>query len=238
MPRRAPSFAAAWDEFVHLSHTEDSLARTRRGFRRWFLRPYISFIIPIEDETALARLAAWQARFQPWLNYDPPPVETLHITLYELGRLTRRPWLWLPHTWQREALFHLAEQVRATLEDRSPFVVEIGGLNAFSNVLFAEVQDCNSCLRATRVRLRRALPLKARIPSPRPYLPHITLGYWGQQPTAPLIHALREYRQFEPLRLKISTVKFTIYSPPVGAPERDVLRTSHEEVLTEFQFKA
>jgi 2'-5' RNA ligase len=238
MPRRAPSFAAAWDDFVRLSQTDDSLARARRGPRRWFLQPYVSFIIPIQDEAALARLTAWQTAFQPWLNYDPLPVEALHITLYDLGRLTRHPWLWLPHTWRRETLLHLADQIRATLEDRSPFEVEIGGLNAFSNALFAEIKDCDSCLRASRIRLRRALPLKARLPSPGPYLPHITLGYWGKQPAAPLIDAVRTYRQVEPLLLKVTHVKFTIYTPPTGTPERDFLRASHEEVLTEFQFKA
>jgi len=239
MPHRAPSFAAAWDDFVRLSQTDDSLERARRWPRRWFLMPYGSFIIPIQDGDILARLTEWQAIFQPWMSYDPLPAEALHITLYDLGRLThRRPWRWLPHTWQREALLPLADQVRGILEDRSPFVVEIGGLNAFSNVLLAEIQDCDSCLRATRVKLRRALPLKARIPSPGPYLPHVTLGYWGQRPTAPLIGALRAYRQVEPLRLKVDTVKFTIYTPPVGPPERDLLRASHEEVLTRFQFKA
>lgn len=237
MPRRAPSFAAAWDDFVYSTQTDDSLARVRRLPRRWFLLPYVSFVIPIEDNAALARLTEWQAEFQPWLHYDPLPLEALHITLYDLGRLTRRSWRWLPHTWRREALFHLADQVRETLEDRAPFEVEIGALNAFSNVLFAEIKDCDSCLRVTRVRLRRALPLKARLPSPGPYLPHITLGYWGRQPTAPLVDTLSAYRQAEPLLLKIDKVKFTIYTPPVGTPDRDLLRASHEEVIAEFQFK-
>ena len=56
-----------------------------------------------------------------------------------------------------------------------------------------------------RIKLRRALPLRARPASPWPYLPHITLGYWGEQPVAPVIAALRPWRDVTPLPLVWNT---------------------------------
>lgn len=238
MPRRAQSFAAAWDNFVHLDETDDSLARDHHGLRRWFLLPYIAFIVPVEDQAVVDWLAQWQTTLCPWLDYDPQPVESLHITLHNLGRLYRKPWIWMPHTWRHVALHRLAEQVRQTIESRPAFEVQVGPLNAFPNVLFAEVQDCDDCLRSLRVRLRRALPLKARFAPLGPNLPHITLGYWGQQSVYPLAEMLRSSREDKPLPLKVTRVKFTVYTFHAGSLGQDVLHKAQEEVIAEFRLKS
>jgi 2'-5' RNA ligase len=234
VPRQERSYAARWEQFTHLDHTQDSLASERRGLRRWLLRPYIAFIAPIEDPAVVGQIVAWQNALRPWLAYDPQPVNRLHITLHYVGGLRQKFWLWLPHTWRRAALPVMSERVRGILESPPVFEIRVGPLNAFANVLFAEVQDDQQCLRVLRAKLRRALPLRARPPSPWPYLPHISLGYWGERPVAPIVEAMRPFREVEPVTLRITRARLTVYTLGTSAPRRDVLRTAQEEIVTEF----
>jgi 2'-5' RNA ligase len=235
--RRAHSYATIWDRFVHLAQTQDSLALERRSLRGWLLLPYIAFVIPIEDPVVTARLKRWQEALRPWLHYDPQPAERLHVTLHYVGVLRHKPWLWLPHSWRHAALSRIAEQARATLENFDVFDLEFGPLNAFPNVLFAEVHDSDQCLRLLRVRLRRVLPVRARPPSPWPYMPHVTLGNWGQQPVTPLVNALKPYRTAEPALFRVTHVRLTVYTRDVMPLRRDALRAAQEDVITEFRLK-
>jgi 2'-5' RNA ligase len=234
VPRQKPSYAAKWEQFTHLDHTKDSLALDHRGLRRWLLMPYIAFIVPIEDPAVVGQVVEWQDALRPWLAYDPQPVDRLHITLHHVGGLRQRLWLLLPHTWRRAALAAIGERVRAALESLSSFEVRIGPLNALANVLIAEVQDDQECLRLLRVKLRRALPLRARPPSLWPYLPHITLGYWGEQPAAPIAETLQPFRKVAPVRLRITRVRLTVYTLGTPAPRRDMLHRAQEEIIAEF----
>jgi 2'-5' RNA ligase len=235
--RRARSYATVWDRFVHLSRTQDSLASERRGLWRWLLPPQIAFVIPIEDPAATEQLTHWQEAFHPWLGYDPQPEERLHITLHYVGVLRYKPWLWLPHSWRPSALARIAGQVRETLEDFEAFDLQLGPLNAFPNVLFAEVHDSDQCLRLLRVRLRRMLPVRARPPSPWPYMPHVTLGHWGQQPVAPLVEALKPYRAADPVRFHMARVRLTVYARNALPLRRDTLRAAQEDVIADYHLK-
>jgi 2'-5' RNA ligase len=228
-------YAAKWTQFTRLETTKDSLAADRRGLRRWLSRPYITFIVPIEDPAVIGQITRWQDALRPWLPYEPQPANGLHITLHYVGGLQHR--VWLPHTWQRAAVVELGKRVRDMLESQAPFTVQIGPLNAFSNALIAEVQDEQECLRVLRVGLRRALPLRARPVSPWPYLPHITLGYWGEQPTAPVVEAMRPWREVTPVMVWVERVQLTIYALEDGPPRPDALITAQEEVVTEFMLK-
>jgi 2'-5' RNA ligase len=229
------SYATRWAQFTRLEATKDSLAADRRGLRRWLSRPYITFIVPIEDQAVVGQIARWQDALRPWLSYEPQPANGLHITLHYVGGLRHR--VWLPHTWRRAAVVELGERVRDTLESQSPFTVQIGPLNAFPNVLIAEVHDEQECLRVLRVKLRRVLPLRARPVSPWPYLPHITLGYWGEQFVAPVIEAMQPWREITPLPVRAERVRLTIYALEGGPPRPDALLTAEEEIITEFVLK-
>jgi 2'-5' RNA ligase len=228
-------YAAKWAQFTRLETTKDSLVADRRGLRRWLSRPYITFIVPIEDPAVIRQFTAWQNALRRWLYYDPQPANRLHISLHYVGGLQRR--IWLPHTWRRAAVVALGERVRGTLESQSPFTVQVGPLNAFSNALIAEVQDEQECLRVLRAKLRRALPLRARPASPWPYLPHVTLGYWGEQATAPVIAAVQPWRDTTPVVLRIERVLLTIYALEDGPPRRDTLLKAEEQIITEFMLK-
>ncbi len=232
--QRVKPYAAKWAQFTRLETTKDSLAAERRGLRRWLLTPYITFILPVEDPAVILQIAAWQEALRPWLQYEPQPANRLHITLHYVGGLQHR--VWMPHTWRRAAVVALGERARATLENQPPFTIRVGPLNAFSNALIAEVQDGGGeCLRVLRARLRRALPLRARPGSPWPYLPHITLGYWGEQPAAPVIAAMRPWRKIAPVPLRVERVQLTVYTQENGRP--DALFTAEEEIITEFRLQ-
>ncbi len=230
-------YSSKWQQFTRLAHTSDSLALERRGWRRWLLLPYLAFIIPITDPAVVAQLSEWQRQLGSWLQYEPQPLELFHITLHYVGLLRRRKWLLMPHTWRRDALSSLAERVRDDLNDCSQFDVRIGPLNAFSNVLFAEVQDDSQCLRRLRARLRWALPLRARPPVHWGYLPHITLGYWGRQPGSPLVQALAPYRTIDPILLHVDAVKFTVFTRDGVSLGPDLLNAFQEDVIATYPLK-
>lgn len=234
LPLIDTSYGAIWERFTQIGHTQDSLAAEQRGWRRWAQLPYVAFVIPVEEPAVLQRLATWQTALRPWLAYAPQPAHFMHITLHIAGRLCHPLWFWRPDVWRRSALERLARTVQPVIESFSPFDVLVGPPNAFPNVLFAEVHDRDSCLRALRARLLRALPLRARTLSPWAFVPHITLGYWGRQPAAPVIAALAAHRQDEPVPLHVRRIRFTIYARDLGEPASDTLVAAREDVLAEY----
>lgn len=238
VPSYAQAYQTRWEQFTKLGYTQDSLALERRGLRRWLRLSHIAFVIPIDNPVAVAQLEAWQAAFRSVLPYDPPSPHRFHITLHYAGLERQSPWQRLPHIWRHDALPGLAERVRVVLEAFPQFEVALGPLNAFPNVLFAEVQDDSACLRALRATLRRALPLRARPPLRWAFLPHVTLGYWGEQPVEPLVAALQSHRTIEPVPCPVNCVRLTVYRRDPGPPDDDVLQDAHEDVIAEFRLRA
>ncbi len=111
-----------------------------------------------------------------------------------------------------------------------PFSVQIGPINAFPNVPIAEVHD-NGSLRMLRGVIAQAIP-PVLTPLNYPLIPHITLGYFGKQPAAPVRNALRPLRGLAPMTFTIDRVQLTLYSLKAGRHERSaVLLHSTEEVL-------
>ncbi len=237
MPRRDRAYAATWERFSRLSRTQDSLADERRGWRRWLLTPVVAFVIPVDDPAVCAGLESWQRALAPWLVYDPQPAEHLHITLHIAGRLSPVSWLLLPSFLRRSEVGRLAERARPVFGRFNPFEVGIGPPNAFANALFAEVQDEAGCLQALRAELRRALPLRARPPLRWPFVPHVTLGFWGRQPVAPLVQALVPYRSAAPLPLRVTAVHLTLYHQDSALLRPDVLRTAREEIVAGYRLE-
>jgi 2'-5' RNA ligase len=233
VPDYTQLFEEKWQQFAQLRYTVDSLRDDQRGIRRWLLLPYIAFIIPIDDPAVVEQLQAWQNLLHPWLPYAPQPAERLHITLNYVGGLRRLAWLVLPYTWSRLMLPQLVKRTRHIFDEFEPFTVHLGPLNAFPNVLLTEVQDTERCLRLLRARIRRALPLRARPPSPWTYLPHVTLGYWGHQSAAPLVEALKPYRAVEPIPFTISHIKFTVYTRDTLL-HSNILSDAREDVIANF----
>ncbi len=224
------AFQRTWERFSRLQTTQDELAPERINEC-----PYLTFLIPLDDEAVRARCAVWQQALRPYLRYTPQPPEMLHISLHYMGYLRKHAWLWSLRTWPRNVLPELAERVRPALSAFAPFDVMIGPLNAFPGVLIAEVDDPHKHLRAMYAALKRALPWRARLGySPYSYMPHVTLGYWGEQPAAPLIRALRAYRDVQPVRFRVQRVHFTLYTRDVAETAADALVEAREEILAEY----
>jgi 2'-5' RNA ligase len=235
--RYAQRYASLWNQFARLDQTRDSLAAERRGWRRWLLHPYVGFVIQIDDQTVTNQLAEWQQAFRSWFQYDPIPPEQFHISLHHVGMLRGSGWPQLPNLWRRGALTQLAEQVREVLDGCPAFTVQAGPLNAFSNALFAEVQDDDHALRWLRAKVRKALPLRARPPMPWAYVPHVTLGYWGKQPAAPIRDALRSYREIERVPFRVRLVEFTTYTIDPAPNRRDLFLTAQEDIIAAYHLK-
>ncbi len=233
MSHRDPVFQALWQYFTQFPTTIDSLADERHAQRR--LLPDISFIIPIDDEQVIAQCQAWQAAFAEHFAYVPQPPHYLHITLHMMGDLRRWFWQRGATMWQRAELTRIAEQICGAVERLPAFDVRIGPLTSFPTALIAEVRDPGGALDTLRETLKAALPPRAW-PPPRfsDYLPHVTLGYWGAQPVAPLAAALGHHRDSDPLTLRIRRVKFTTYTRR-AVLRRDVLVTAREELIAAFQ---
>lgn len=236
MSHRDEAFQANWQRFTRLAETSDTLADERIGDRRWRWRlPDIAFVIPVENEAAVARCVEWQQALRQWFEYEPQPADRLHITLHYLGDLRHHFWQWRLTTWGRASLRKLAEQTRVALAEFGPFEVLIGPLNAFPGGLFAEVHGDDGQLDRMRNAIKAALPWRASLLYiGRAYLPHVTLGYWGRQPVDPLVQALSRYRDIDPVPLRVERVKFTIYARDAVPLRRDVLRTAREEVIAKY----
>ncbi len=231
----ARAFQRIWKRFSRLKTTRDEIANERAVGPR----PYLTFLIPLDDEAVRARCAAWQQALHAYLPYTPQPVERLHISLHYMGYLREGRWRWGLRSWQREMLPVLAERARAALRAFAPFEVWIGPLNAFAGVLIAEVHDPQGRLHAMRRALKRALPWRARLSySPYPYMPHVTLGYWGKQPVAPLLRALRAYREVEPIRFRVRRVRFTVYRRDTVTNPSETLAQAQEEIVAEYMLQA
>lgn len=229
MSHRDPAFQALWQYFAQSTTTFDALAEERR------LLPDISFIIPIDDARVMAQCQAWQQAFTSYFAYDSHPAHFLHITLHHMGELRRWFWQCGEMFWWRRELRALAEQIREAIERIPAFDVQIGPLNSFPTALIAEVHDPGGELDALRETLKAALPPRAW-PPPRfsGYLPHVTLGYWGEQAVAPLAAEIEPYRDNKPLAARIRRVKLTVYARS-AVLRRDVLVTARETLIAAFQ---
>lgn len=236
MSHRDQVFQAMWRYFAQSETTVDVLAQERRVEPRFL--PDISFLMPVDDEAVIAQCRVWQAAFADRFQYLPQPLHYLHITLHYMGDLRRWYWQTGPTLWRRAVLPAIAEQIRAALENFPAFEVQIGPLTAFPSALVAEVHDPGAELDALRETLKAALPERAWPPSRfGGYVPHVTLGYWGEQPVAPLAAAIEPFRDDDPLPLRINRVKFTTYMRDPAALRPDVLVTAREEVIAGYQLR-
>lgn len=222
-------FDAVWQRFERLSHTEDTMRKSTARLRRWLTPVNVSFVIPIDDTAVFDYLGYAQQSLLTDLQFAPQPKDKLHITLYQVGYLRQTP-LRIPGSWSRAELMHIVDRARQYLGLMQPFSVQIGPINAFPNVPIAEVHD-NGSLRMLRGVIAQAIP-PVLTPLNYPLIPHITLGYFGKQPAAPVRNALRPLRGLAPMSFTVDRVQLTLYSLKAGRHERSaVLLHSTEEVL-------
>jgi len=226
----AVQFDTVWQRFTRLSHTTDSLGAWSMRWRRWLTPVSVSFIVPVTDPEISGYLIDAQQPLAPYMTYTPQPAEKLHITIHLLGYL--RAGLPLPGTWTRSELQVLSNKAQALLAKFPPFEVRVGPINAFPNVAIAEVHD-DGQLRFLETAIHELIPGARRTTRSYPLIPHVTLGYFGQRPAAPIIDALRPLRGLPALPLVVDRVALTLYYRSSGSyPSKYLLRHSVEEVIT------
>jgi 2'-5' RNA ligase len=224
-----PQFDLMWQRFQRLSRTTDSLNKWSARFKRWLTPVNVSFVIPINDPTVCDYLCRAQEALRPHLQYDPQPADKLHITLFQLGYLKQTP-LPIPHLWKKAQLYKIATLAQEYLRLMESLDVEVGPINAFPNVAIAEVRD-QGRLRLLRRLISRAIP-PMLLPLNFPLIPHITLGYFGSQPTTPICETILPMRNWPHLPLKIDHVEMTLYyrKPELYKPSEALIH-SEERVM-------
>ncbi|MEP7287037.1 MAG: 2'-5' RNA ligase family protein [Chloroflexota bacterium] len=224
-----PQFESLWRRFERLDYTVDSLDSRSMRLRRWLTPVNVSFIIPIEDPAVYEYLAEAQRPLIPHMVYTPQPADKLHITLYQIGYLRQLPFR-LPGTWSHNELKRMADVAGESLRMMRPFRVQIGPVNAFPNVAIAEVRD-EGRLRLLHSIVARATP-PLSIQLNYPLIPHITLGFFGKLPAAPIRNALRPLRKLPRILFNVEQVELTLYYRKVGPYDpSQALQHSAEEIL-------
>ena len=232
----AAQFDGLWQRFSQLAYTSDTLNTWSIRWRRWLTPISASFIIPIADSTISRYLIEAQQPLAPYMTYTPQPAEKLHITLRLVGYV--RAGLMLPDTWTRSELHALANHARTLFAKFPPFEVRVGPINAFPNVAIAEVHD-EGQLRLLETAIGELIPKARRTRRPYPLIPHVTLGYFGRRPAAPIIEALRPLRSLPPMLLTVDRVALTLYYRRGGSyPTKYLLRHSVEEVIATLPLKS
>jgi 2'-5' RNA ligase len=222
-------FDALWERFTRLSHTTDTLGTWSMRWRRWLTPISVSFIVPINDPAISDYLIDAQQSLAPYMTYTPQPAEKLHITLSLIGYV--RAGLPLPGTWTRSELQALANHARTLFAKLPSFEVRVGPINAFPNVAIAEVHD-EGQLRLLETAIGELIPKARRANRSYPLIPHVTLGYFGHRPAAPIIEALRPLRSLPSLPFSVDQASLTLYYRSSGSyPTRYLLRHSVEEVI-------
>ena len=222
-------YDALWRRFERLSNTTDSLSSWRMRVQRFLTPVNVSFIIPIEDKAVCDYLGRAQQVLLSYMDYEPQPPDKLHITVYQIGYLRqgRSPF---SGRWTRSQLNPMANLAKDYLQLLRPFTVKVGPINAFPNVPIAEVRDSGR-LRLLRGVLAQSVPRQI-VAVNYPLIPHVTLGYFGAQPAAPLRNALRPLRDWKPIPFTVERVYLTLYYRKPGPYSRkQALLHSVEEVL-------
>jgi 2'-5' RNA ligase len=185
-------YAAAWTRFQSLTgliHTfEDVDSPWAHGRSR-----YGAFLVRVDDATARDHLRPLAERIAGVPGVIPYPEEYWHITIKTAGFLVPEP------TAEDEvpeaAIAQIIESATGILDPQPAFDLQIGPINAFPDVVIAEVWDAG-VVRRLNTALLEAVPGLLRQPFDGPYfLPHVSLArYAGNEGIEQLKSTLADLR--------------------------------------------
>ncbi|MFN7144390.1 MAG: 2'-5' RNA ligase family protein [Myxococcota bacterium] len=201
-------FDEVWQRFLAAPTTLGPTPGVREAWHRGRPR-YAVWALRVEEAPIRARAAALADHLAP---HGVLPFRDPHITVFVAGFPTA-----VPLADDDVAEHVLAAQVDALRACRLPPPrLAVGGLNAFLSCPVLEVLDPHGDL----ARLRA--PLAALHPEIRfaPYLPHLTVGTFGDtRPTAPVAAAVAPFRGLPPLPLAPRAVDLVSFdADDVGGP--------------------
>ena len=164
-------YDACWDEFIIGDHI--SPPSFGEGVA-------LTLLFWLRDQAIIQRLAGLQRRVASAVPLKVIPREALHITVRYIGELTNHP--------QRDSelrpdrIPELLAFLRTTLLDLPSFSVSLRRINSFRVCPFAEVHDGGAILRirdAVEPGLRE-MGFPHYESGSRGFLPHLSLGYYGE----------------------------------------------------------
>ena len=169
----------------------------RRGRERYAIWMVDADTAPMRERVELVRgvLAGLFTRHQ-----RPP-----HITLHVCGFINEPAVL--DDDFDRAMLAR--QRVALTAAQRSPFTLEIGGIDSFDSAAFLRVRDPTHALTALRAALARGQPEVC----PGRYTPHLTIGMYRDRFSKRIVRQrLAALSPLPPLRLTVSNIVFAGYA--------------------------
>lgn len=207
-------FDEVWRQFTTAPATLGPTPGVREAWHRG-RRRYAVWVLRVGDAALRHRAAAMADHLAP---HGVLPFRDPHVTVFVLGFPAA-----VPLADDDVAEHVLAAQVDALRACRLPPPrVAVGGLNAFLSCPVLEVLDPHDDL----ARLRA--PLAALHPEIRfaPYLPHLTVGTFGDtRPTHPVAAAIAPFRALPPLPLTADSVDLVSFDADVVGGPLDTLAT-------------
>ncbi len=202
----APDFAAAWQDFIAGPRTLGPTAGVREAWHKGRPR-YAAWVLRVRDERVDERVRALHealaGQVAPW------PLAGLHVTLYVAGFPTASP------THDDDVHEEALEQAVEHLTGARAPVLRVGAANSFLScpVLEVELDEAGYGLRTQLASAHREVRFA-------PYRPHLTLGTWpGRVPVAPLVEALRPWRELPEITVRIDHLELATFDAHVaGAP--------------------
>lgn len=191
------------------SHT---LRNERRDFVEWHRgrKPYVFWALDVDTDAVRQRLAAAARHLDGLLleGYCRQP----HVTLEICGFAGQEP--------QAEDEFgpaHLPAQIEALRQAApAPFDIEIGHLDSFSSAPYLALNKGGEAI----AEIRRCLARQGVMRLYGDYLPHVTLGLYGDAWPADEVNArLATFSASAALRQRIERVSLMGYDPSeIGGP--------------------
>jgi 2'-5' RNA ligase len=176
-----------WDRFARGDHISRMPHREGIG---------IGLIVRIQEQEIVERISAILHQLEPLGELSPVPLDTLHLTVRNLGALAEQPKG--QQAVSPAQLPALIESIGRALAGTHRFSVHLGRVNSFFVCPIIEVYD-NGRILAIRERLEQefvALDLSDYDYGPRGFIPHLTLGSYTEDSDGAMarqaLSALRE----------------------------------------------
>lgn len=193
-----------WARFVAAPTTLGPTPGVREAWHRGRPR-YAVWVLRVHDPAVLDRRAAMADHLAP---HGAQPFTDPHVTVFVAGFPTERP---VEDDDVAEATLRAQLAALAAAPLRAPRLT-VGGLNAFLTCPMLEIHDPHGDLDALRAPLLGALLGAEREVRFAPFLPHFTVGPFGDtRPTGPVAAAIAPYRALPPLALRPDALELVTF---------------------------
>ena len=162
-----------WEQFAHGDHISQMPHREGIGLG-------VGLIVRVQNPEIVERISVIQRQLERCSAFAPSPLDTLHITVRNLGALVDHPKR--KQEVSPEQLPALIESIGRALADRDRFSVHLNRVNSFFICPIIEIHDDGRIL-SIRKQLAPELAALGVVDydyGPRGFVPHLTPGYYTE----------------------------------------------------------